>query len=56
MMRSVSYILCKICGKQIDVYFAHGGIETYGCNYCYKRRSWLEKKMYKLGVWWRGRK
>ena len=35
MMRSVSYIKCKKCGRQVDVHFAHGAIEVFACKKCF---------------------
>jgi hypothetical protein len=54
MLRAVDYIRCKVCNKQVDVYFAHGAIQVYACIYCYKSVGRLGKVWNKLMIKIRG--
>jgi ribosome-binding protein aMBF1 (putative translation factor) len=47
-MRAVSYISCKLCGKKVDVHFAHGAIEVYPCKKCCSIRAIVKRTVTKF--------
>jgi hypothetical protein len=47
-MRTVNYIGCRRCNRNVEVYFAHGAIQVYSCSHCYRKLGRFEKLWRKL--------
>jgi hypothetical protein len=48
MMRAVSYVTCRLCGKYVEVYFAHGAIQVYPCRECCSFRGIIKRLIMKI--------